>query len=265
MSRTKNVVAAIAAVSMTAMPVAGAFAATVDDVAQSASNAGASAVLIQEGAQDIQAETQVEGTFTWDQATITPNEVIKSVFQKATIALCNAASELTVTEAEDWTITVSGDVQQAYTATLGELADDDENTAIMGCTCVSNGAGGPASINAEVTGVPLATIIAKALPSADANTVTLVSEDGYQTSLPLSYVMSRNAVVTYEINGEDLSASVGGTNQLWIDSTAAKYFTRNIVEVKVTHEEVVPAAPGTEAPADGEYVNRPNAGITAVQ
>lgn len=102
------------------------------------------------------------------------------------------------------------------------------------------------------------------MPEANVNTVTLVSEDGYSTALPLEYVMARNAVVTYEINGEDLSASVGGTNQLWIDSTAAKYFTRNIVEIKVTYEESVPATPGTEAAVDGEYVNRPNAGITSV-
>ena len=265
MSRKKNVVAALAAVTMTAMPAASAFAATVDDSASTASVGNASAVLVQASGQDIQTETQVEGTFTWDQGTITPNEVIKSVFQKASIALCDAASELTIADAEDWAISVSGDVQQAYSATLGELADESEGTMIKGCTCVSNGAGGPASINAQITGVPLASIIARAMPAADANTVTLVSEDGYEASLPLSYVMSRSAVVTYEINGEDLSESVGGTNQLWIDSTAAKYFTRNIVEIKVTHEDVVPAAPGAEQAADGEYVNRPNAGITVVQ
>ena len=250
MNRTKNVVAALAAVSMTAMPVASAFATPADDAAQPASAAGQAAVFAQEDARDARAAAPIQGTFAWDQATITPNALIKTVFQKAAIALCNA---------------VSGDVQQAYTATLGELADDDESTAIMGCTCVSNGAGGPAAINAEVTGVPLATIIAKAAPDADANTVTLVSEDGYATSLPLSYVMARNAVISYEINGEDLSASVGGTNQLWIGSTAAKYFTRNIVEIQITHEDAVPAAPGSEDAVDGEYVNRPNAGITAVR
>lgn len=265
MNRTKNVVAALAAVSMTAMPVASAFATPADDAAQPASAAGQAAVFAQEDARDARAAAPIQGTFAWDQATITPNALIKTVFQKAAIALCNADSELTVAKADDWAITVSGDVQQAYTATLGELADDDESTAIMGCTCVSNGAGGPAAINAEVTGVPLATIIAKAAPDADANTVTLVSEDGYATSLPLSYVMARNAVIFYEINGEDLSASVGGTNQLWIGSTAAKYFTRNIVEIQITHEDAVPAAPGSEDAVDGEYVNRPNAGITAVR
>lgn len=266
MSREKNALAALAAVSLVAMP-ATAFAATGADGSDGygTQDVSGQSTLAYENSTDFVGISEVQGTFSYDQETITPNEVIKSVFQKATAALCDAASELTVAEAEDWSITVSGDVEQSYTATLGELAEEDEGIMVMGCTCVSNGAGGPASVNAQVTGVPLANIIARALPSADANTVTLVSEDGYEASLPLSYVMSRSAVVTYEINGEDLSESVGGTNQLWIDSTAAKYFTRNIVEVKVTHEEVVPAAPGSEEASDGEYVNRPNAGITAVQ
>ena len=64
MSRKKNVVAALAAVTMTAMPAASAFAATVDDSASTASVGNASAVLVQASGQDIQTETQVEGTFT---------------------------------------------------------------------------------------------------------------------------------------------------------------------------------------------------------
>lgn len=257
----KTALAAVAAVSLVVTP-ATAFASQAVDAAENVvtDNAAVAAVEQTAGKQAV----KVQGDFSFTQNALTPNELIKAVFQKAAAVLCNQESELTVAEAADWAITVSGDVQNSYTATLGELAEEDEEAVIMGCTCVSNGAGGPAAINAEVTGVPLAEIIARAVPAGNANTVTLVSEDGYQTALPLSYVMARNAVISYEVNGEDLSASVGGTNQLWIDSTAAKYFTRNIVEVKVSHEEVLPAVPGAEEAADGEYVNRPNAGISAV-
>lgn len=206
----------------------------------------------------------VLGQFSFDQATITPNSVIKSVFQKAAAVLCDGATELTVSDAADWEITVSGDVAAGYTATLSDLAADNEHQKIMGCTCVSNTAGGTAAINAEVTGVPLAYLIERALPADDANTVTLVSEDGLRTVLPLDYVMARDALVTYRVNDEALSESVGGTNQLWIDSTAAKHFTRNIVAVEISCEETVPAAPGDETPAEGEYVNRPNVGVQAV-
>ena len=155
-----------------------------------------------------------------------------------------------------------GDVENAYTATLGQLAAEDEQTTIMGCACAGNTAGGAAVINAEVTGVPMATIIERAQPKAGVNTVTLVSEDGYRMSLPLDYVMARRALVVSEINGEGLTSSVGGTNQLWIDAAAAKYFTRNVVAIELTAQEVAPDTPGTEDAPDDQYVNRPNAGIT---
>ncbi|MEG0620677.1 MAG: molybdopterin-dependent oxidoreductase, partial [Raoultibacter sp.] len=197
-------------------------------------------------------------------SSITPNERIAQVFQRATNALCNASTELTVTaNAADWKFSVGGDVANAYTATLGELAVDDEQTTLMGCACASNGAGGPAVINAEVTGIPLASIIEKAAPAATVNTVTLVSEDGYRMAVPLDFVMARKALVSYQINQDPLTASVGGTNQLWIDSVAAKYFSRNIVSVELTAEDVAPAVPGKEADVANQYVNRPNVGIVS--
>lgn len=204
-----------------------------------------------------------EGVFSYDQTTITPNSVIAKMFNKASVALCGASSELTVTNAMEWSVNVKGDVSNAYTATLGELQEENEKTALMGCTCASNTPDGAASITAEVTGIPLATIIGRALPDADADAVRLVSADGYAVTMPLDYIMARNSVISYNINGEDLSESVGGTNQLWIDGAAAKFFARNIetIEVFASDEEV--SVPGEETPGDGEYVNRPNVGVLA--
>ena len=104
----------------------------------------------------------VQGEFSYSQTVITPNSRIAQVFQKATNALCQASREMTVAAPEDWTISVSGDVDNAYEATLGELAAQDEQTTVMGCACAGNPAGGAAIINAEVTGVPLASIIEQA-------------------------------------------------------------------------------------------------------
>ena len=61
-----------------------------------------------------------------------------------------------------------------------------------------------------------------------------------------------------QVNGEDLSASVGGNNQLWMTSTPASYFVRDVVEVLITAEEEAPATPG----AGFDYPNSPNVGIT---
>ena len=75
--------------------------------------------------------------------------------------------------------------------------------------------------------------------------------------------MQRRAIIASAINGEDMGASVGGTNQVWLDGTAAKYFTRNVVSIEVTAEDVAPAVPGSEDAPEDQYVNRPNVGILA--
>ena len=206
----------------------------------------------------------VQGEFSFDQTTVTPNNRIADVFQKASATLCGASTELAVTQADDWSIAVGGDVANPYNATIGEIAQDDGTLSqIMGCSCAANPAGSRAVVNADVSGVSLAALIERARPAANANTVTLTSADGYTMSLPLDYVMQRRAIIASAINGEDLGASVGGTNQVWLDGTAAKYFTRNVVSIEVTAEAVAPAIPGSEDAPEDQYVNRPNVGILA--
>ena len=51
--------------------------------------------------------------------------------------------------------------------------------------------------------------------------------------------------------------SVGGNNQLWMTATPANYFVRDIVEVRITKEDVAPANPGEDA----EHPNSPNVGM----
>lgn len=77
--------------------------------------------------------------------------------------------------------------------------------------------------------------------------------------MPLAYAVAHHAVISYEVNGEDLSASVGGNNQLWLTGTSANYFVRDIVEVRASAEDVVPADPGEGM----DYPNSPNVGIVA--
>ena len=69
-------------------------------------------------------------------------------------------------------------------------------------------------------------------------------------------------MIVYQVNGEPLSASVGGTNQLWLGSTSARYFASDVVEIRVTCEDEVPALPGSPA-SDDRAANLPNASVTA--
>lgn len=199
-------------------------------------------------------------SISWDQSTITPNAIIREVFRSATNALCNATTDFAMDNPLQWKLSVSGDVDNAFTATIDELAQEHSVQQTMTCSCGGNPSDGKAIITADVKGVPANYLVGRAGVKSDANTITFVSSDGTQVSMPLAYVIGHHGVISYEINDEDLSASVGGNNQLWLAGAPANYFVRDIVEIRITHQEVVPANPGEGK----EHPNSPNVGILGV-
>ncbi len=202
-----------------------------------------------------------EGTFAFDQTTITPNTTIASTFRPATATLCSATTDFAEVNPLEWKLSVTGDVDNEFTATVDELAGEDSVQQTMTCTCGGNPADGRAIVTADVKGIPVTYLLDRAMAQAGVNTVAFVSSDGTEIAMPLSYVVAHHGVISYEVNGEDLSASVGGNNQLWLASASANYFVRDIVEVRVTEVAEVPPAPGEGM----EYPNSPNVGITASQ
>lgn len=106
---------------------------------------------------------QVQGEFSYDQATVTSNEAIANVFQKAAATLCQTMPEygVSVAKAGMGIIEVSG-LDGSFSATVDDLADGEDFGAIVGCACATNAPGGGAIANAEVEGVALATIAALA-------------------------------------------------------------------------------------------------------
>ena len=211
----------------------------------------------------------VEGTFSFTQGQVTPTAQIARTLGGADKVLCGASTEAlpsnqqVVSDAADWQITVDGDgVQSSLTATIGDFAQTGTQSTVMGCSCAGNPADGRATANAAVTGVSVYQLLETAGGvTNEANAITFVSSDGYEVTLPLTYVLQRASMIVYQLNGEPLSASVGGTNQLWLGSTSARYFASDVVEVRVTCEDEVPAIPGS--PASGDHAsNVPNVGVT---
>ncbi len=258
---------------------------------------GAAVQTASAGATDagVRTSAQVLGTFAFTQDRVSPVDEIARALGGADEVLCSgSAQKVTVpttvaaatgsgTEAEgaatdgvvsegeadevgqaaDWEVSIGGDGLDAQLdATIGELAKTSSATSLMGCTCLGNPADGRATVNADVTGIDLRETL-YALGIADgANTITFTCADGYRVSLPLTYVLQRRSLIVYAIDGQPLSASVGGTNQLWLGSTAARYFASDVVSIDVEcrDEADVPAAPGT-AEAGDAYANRPNVGV----
>lgn len=204
----------------------------------------------------------VEGDFSYTQTEVSSNEDIQKNIG-ASQYLCGArpTGEASAIAPEDWEITIGGAVQNSYVATYGELIQTDEvQSLLMGCACAGNPADGKASANAEVTGISVLTMIGMAEPEENANTVVFTSADGYEVALPLSYIQNRYCPIVFDVNGAPLAESVGGTNQLWLGSTSANYFARDVVAITLEERQTPPPSPNSDEARDA-YANLPNVGV----
>lgn len=210
---------------------------------------------------------KVEGTFSFTQTEAASNEYLARNFNEGSKYLCGAkgtTDEATSADAQDWVLTVDGDVTSGYSAAVEELAESPAVQAIlMGCSCLGNPADGTSAGNALVNGISALILVEMANPASDANTVVFTSSDGYQVALPLSYLQSHYCPIVFDVNGSPIADSMGGANQLWLGSTPASYFVRNIasITVEARDEADVPASP-TSDEARAEYAaNLPNVGV----
>ena len=207
---------------------------------------------------------EVAGTFAFTQVEVASNEEIARNLAEGSRYLCGArASETSGAEsAENWVLTVEGAVDRGFSATVQEIAQTDAvQSVLMGCSCLGNPADGRATANALVTGISAMVLIDMAQPSASANTVVFTSSDGYEVALPLSYLRSHYCPVVFNVNGSRLEQSVGGTNQLWLGSTPASYFVRDVVSVRVEERETAPLSPTSDEARADYAANLPNVGV----
>lgn len=262
MSKVNGTSLAIAAGSSLLIAGMGAGALTaLADAAPSPDVAPAQAeAVVQVAANDVAEVPVVLGDFSFTQSEVTPTEDIARRIGGAPQYLCGSTVQTgTDVSAEDWVISVGGDVANPYSATISELQEDPAVVSqLMGCSCAGNPADGLASVNAKVTGIAVCNLVQKAGADPAANTIVFVSADGYEVALPLDYVTQRFCPIVFDVNDSPIAESVGGTNQLWLGSTAAKYFARDIVSIQIETRDEVPAAPGSE---EADRGNLPNVGV----
>jgi len=94
------------------------------------------------------------------------------------------------------------------------------------------------------------------------NTVTFTAADGKKMAFALDELLERGAIVASKVNGQDVAASMGAFNQLWVPGLPAKYYVRDIVGIEFTCEDEPPVLDAFED--DGhDYTNRPNISLHA--
>ena len=110
----------------------------------------------------------------------------------------------------DWYLRVSGAVDHPFALTYAQLTGLPRTDEYVTLRCVNNPPGGHLMSTAFWSGVPLASLLARAGLHANAVAVVLRAPDGYDEIIPLDAATSANALLAYGMNGETLPRRHGG-------------------------------------------------------
>ena len=180
-----------------------------------------------------------QGAFTFNQEGVTPNDELFNVFGTALTSMCSKpATELVDVEGgvANFYVNVGGNIKKNFTIDVRDLAEDANQETMMACSCATGSPFGQAA----VMGVPLSAVVEMADLEDGVNTITAYGADGFGQPLPLRYALEKNALLAYQVNGQELEAATGSSLQLWMPETVARYFTRDIVNIELTQEDAEP-------------------------
>ena len=102
-------------------------------------------------------------------------------------------------------VNVGGKVQKTHSFSIEDIKQMAKESNHIVCSCGS----GNAVAQIEVTGIPVSLLVEMAEIDMDVNTITVKSADGYGIAMPLSYVLEHEALLVYQINGQDIPAEEG--------------------------------------------------------
>ncbi|WP_219106502.1 molybdopterin-dependent oxidoreductase, partial [Austwickia sp. TVS 96-490-7B] len=116
-----------------------------------------------------------------------------------------------------WRLTVDGMVEAPFSWTWEELLAQPMVERDITLTCVSNEVGGELCGSGRWWGVPVAPLLRRARPLADADQVLSRAADGFTASTPLETLWDgRDALIAVALNGEPLSRVHGAPARLLV-------------------------------------------------
>lgn len=195
----------------------------------------------------------VQGEFHFHQDVLTPADEVFNLFGTVATAACAkpgfAMDEVTE---EDYYVNVKGTIKKAYSLNLEQIKAKESRQETMKCSCVS----GMALATTSVTGVPISSLLQMADLEDGTNIITFKSAEGYGLSMPLQYVLDKDALLVYRIGETELDAENGGYLQVWMPDTVAKYFTRQVTEIELGKADEMPEVQQPENTYQVSIVNR---------
>ncbi|NLC66311.1 MAG: molybdopterin-dependent oxidoreductase [Clostridium sp.] len=211
------------------------------------------------------AADDLDADFTWDQTTVTPNDKMyykspKNAPDEWLTDKTQATDELF----ENWTVKVTGEVDNPFEMTLPELIEEfGTETHLMKSHCTINGAGQPMVYQAEVTGVPIKKIMEYAKVNESVNTFNPIGDDGFCFNVYTDTVLEEDGLLVTEMNGEPIPADQGFPVAFWSYKLAAGNFTKHLVEINFESSEEAAAElyGGFTHPKTGLNFDKPNVGV----
>ncbi|TMT86704.1 hypothetical protein E2L06_08875 [Haloterrigena sp. H1] len=141
-----------------------------------------------------------------------------------------------VVNADDWTLTVTGEVDTDYTLTYDDLVAGDVRTGYNTLRCVGEQLNADLLDNAIWTAVPVAPLLERAGPSGGCECVRVQASDGYYQQFPLA-AMERG-YLAFGMNGKALPRAHGHPVRLLIPGHWGEINVKWVTEFEVLEEEV---------------------------
>ena len=139
-----------------------------------------------------------------------------------------------VVDADAWTLTVTGAVEEEVTYTYEEIRDRESENRFATLRCVGESLNGEKIDNALWTGVPITDLVEPAAP-ADECCVMLRGADGFYEEFPLPAL--EDGFLAYDMNGDVLPRGHGYPARALIPGHWGEINIKWLTEIEVLEEE----------------------------
>jgi len=137
---------------------------------------------------------------------------------------------------EEWSLTVTGDVEEEITLTYDELISMESEHRFNTLRCVGESLNGKKMDNALWTGVPIWDFVERAGPESGCDCVMLRAEDGYFEEFPIDAM--QDGFLAYGMNGNVLPRSHGYPARALIPGHWGEINVKWISEIEILDREM---------------------------
>jgi|APSaa5957512622_1039677.scaffolds.fasta_scaffold00425_5 DMSO/TMAO reductase YedYZ molybdopterin-dependent catalytic subunit len=135
-------------------------------------------------------------------------------------------------DVDGYELKVGGLVEEEKMYNYDEVVGRQSYSKVVTLDCVEGW-----SVTILWEGIILRELLAEARPTADANTIIFHAEDGYSTSFPIDYIMERDLLLAYKMNGLALPPERGFPFQLVAEDKWGYKWIKWITEIEFSDDE----------------------------